>query len=335
MRILIIGGTVFLGRALVERALVRGHTLTLFNRGKSNSGLFPEVEQIHGDRRTDLGLLKGRQWDAVIDTCGYIPREVRLSAEALADVPHYTFVSTLSVYADTGRIGQAEDGALATMPDPAVEEVTGETYGPLKVLCEQAAEELLPGRVFIPRPGLIVGPYDPTDRFTYWPHRVAQGGDVLVPGQPDRPIQFVDVRDLAGWMIHMIEGNRTSVYNAVGPDPVTMGQWLDACKAASGRDARLVWVSESFLLERNVAPWAELPLWMPESNREVAGFFTFDNRKATVLDEPYALKFRPVIDTVRDTLAWDATRPADHAWRAGLSREREAELLREWARTQE
>ena len=326
MRILILGGTVFLGRALVEAGLARGHGLTLFNRGQSNPGLFPDVEQLHGDRGEDLSALRGRHWDAAIDTSGYVPRVVRMSAELLADaVEHYSFVSSLSVYRVGDIVGADEHAPVATLQDETAEEVTGETYGALKALCEQVVEHSMPGRVFVPRPGLIVGPYDPTDRFTYWPHRVAQGGEVLAPGRPGRPIQFIDVRDLAEWIMRMAEAKRAGIYNAIGPTPtVTMGQLLDTSRIISGSAAQLVWVGEQFLAEHNVAPWSELPAWVPEGDPSVAGFMSFDNRKAIAA----GLMFRQLEDTVRATLAWDATRPADHKWRAGLAREREAELLR-------
>ncbi|MCL5996899.1 MAG: epimerase [Chloroflexi bacterium] len=328
MNILILGGTVFLGRALVEAALQRGHQLTLFNRGQSNPDLYPEIETIRGDRKVDLSALAGRRWDAAIDTCGYVPRVVRTSAEILAGaVDHYTFVSTLSVYGEVAAPGTGENAPVATLIDESTEDITGETYGPLKALCEQAAERAMPGRVFVPRPGLIVGPHDPTDRFTYWPRRVAQGGHVLAPGRPERPIQFIDVRDLAGWMIQMVEAAQVGIYNAIGPMPmVTMGQLLDTSKALSGSDAHFVWVSEGFLGEQKVVPWSEMPLWVPESDPSMAGFFGFDNHKALTT----GLAFQSLATTVRDTLAWDAARPAGQPSRAGISRERETELLRAW-----
>ena len=326
MRCLILGGTVFLGRALVQAALARGHSLTLFNRGQSNPDIFIKVEQLHGDRATDLSALQGRHWDAVIDTCGYVPRIVRLSAEALAAATdHYTFISSLSVYADTSQPGTDESAPVGTLPDETVEQVTGETYGPLKALCERAVEQTLPGRTLVIRPGLIVGPFDPTDRFTYWPHRVAQGGEVLAPGRPARPVQFIDVRDLAEWTLDMVEAKRIGVYNADGPaEPLPMEQLLDTCKIVSGSAARFTWASEEFLAEQQVEAWSQMPLWVPESDPSNTGFFAFDNRKALAA----GLVFRSTQETVRATLEWDATRPADHVWRAGLTREREAELLR-------
>ena len=189
MNLLILGGTVFLGRHLVEAALARGHAVTLFNRGQHNPDLFPEVERLRGDRDGDLQALEGRRWDAVVDTCGYVPRVVRASAEMLApNVDHYTFISSISVYADTSKPGIDEQAPVGTLDDPTTEEVTGESYGPLKALCEQAAEAAMPGRVLNIRPGLIVGPHDPTDRFTYWVRRVAEGGEVLAPGNPHAPV---------------------------------------------------------------------------------------------------------------------------------------------------
>ncbi len=327
MKLLILGGTIFVGRHLVDAALARGHEVTLFNRGQHNPDLYPDVEKLRGDRKDDLRALRGRRWDAVIDTCGYVPRVVRASAELLADaVGHYTFISSISVYADLSVPGLDEGGAVGTLADETVEEVTGETYGPLKVLCEWAAERALPGRVLTIRPGLIVGPHDPTDRFTYWPHRVARGGEVLAPGSPEARVQFIDARDLAQWSVRVVESGHTGVYNATGPDyPLTMGRLLAECEAVSGRDAGFTWVDEGFLLEREVAPWSDLPLWIP-AKKETAGFAAVDCGKAIAA----GLTFRPLSDTVRDTLAWDAARPADREWRAGLRPERESELLGAW-----
>lgn len=325
MKLLILGGTRFLGRALVEAALERGHEITLFNRGQSNPDLFPNVEKLRGDRDGNLTALEGRRWDAVIDTCGYVPRIVRQSAELLADVvDHYTLISTLSVYADFSQAGIDESAPLGTLEDEMVEEITGETYGPLKALCEKAVEQAMPGRVLIIRPGLIVGPHDPTDRFTYWPHRVAQGGEVLAPGRPGKPVQFVDVGDLAGWTIRMVETGQTGIYNATGSEqPLSMERFLNICREVSGSDATFTWASEEFLLENDVQPWMEMTLWIPESDPANAGFDSFDCRKAIAA----GLTFRPVADTVRRTLDWETTRPDDYEWRAGLKREREAQLL--------
>lgn len=329
MRLLILGGTIFLGRQLVEAALARGHDVTLFNRGQHNAELFPNVEKLRGDRNGDLDALRGRRWDAVIDTAAYVPRVVRKSAELLAGVvDHYTFISTISVYANFSQRKTDENAPVGTIEDEATEEVTGETYGPLKALCEQAAESALPGRVLTIRPGLIVGPNDPTDRFTYWVRRVAHGGEVLAPGRPERPVEFIDVRDLAEWNVRMVEAEQTGVYNATGPGQrLPMGQLLEECRSASHSDATVTWLAERFLLERGVDPWSEMPLWIPEEGGE-AGLFSIDCRKAIAA----GLRFRPVGDTVADTLAWDRTRPDDIELRAGMKREREAELLQEWHR---
>lgn len=326
MKLLILGGTIFLGRALVEAAQARGHEVTLFNRGQHNADLFPEVEKLRGNRDGDLEALKGRQWDAAIDTCGYIPRAVRDSAQLLADsVGHYTFHSSISAFADFKQPGMKEDAPLGTIEDETTEQVTGETYGPLKVLCEKAAEQAMPGRTLNIRPGLIVGPHDPSDRFTYWPCRVAKGGEVLAPDQPDILIQMIDVRDLAEWNIRMIEANKTGVYNATGPEyPLTMGRMLDECKTVSGSDAQFIWADEAFLLESEVAPWMELPLWVPASEGE--GFSAIDCTKA-IKD---GLTFRPLTDIVRDTLEWAQTLPADRKWRAGLTPEKEQAVLEKW-----
>jgi 2'-hydroxyisoflavone reductase len=325
MNLLIIGGTRFVGRHLVESALVHGHMLTLFNRGQSNPDLFPQVEQLRGDRETDLGLLKDRSWDAVIDTCGYLPRIVRYSAEALVGhTDRYVFISTVSVYAEDNPRGMDENSPLATLKDESVEEITGETYGGLKVLCEKAVEQVYPDRALIIRPGLIVGPYDPTDRFTYWPWRIARGGEVLAPGNPDQPQQIIDARDLAQWIVQLVEAKRTGIFNAVGPDyALTTRRMLEACVAVCNPQARLTWVVESFLLEHKVEPWSEMPVWVLEKD---CALDTCSNARAIAA----GLKFRSIEETSRDTLAWARTRPVDHAWRAGMIAEREAELLRAW-----
>ncbi|MBN1582719.1 MAG: NAD-dependent epimerase/dehydratase family protein, partial [Anaerolineae bacterium] len=262
----------------------------------------------------------------VVDTCGYVPRVVRQSAQLLADaVGRYVFVSSLSAYAEPSDPGAEESAPLATMEDETAEEVTGESYGPLKVLCEKEVEKALPGRALLVRPGLIVGTYDRTDRFSYWPYRVAQGGEVLAPGRPERVVQFVDVRDLAEWIVYLIEAGKTGAYNAVSR-PMPMKDVLQACKLASGSDAQFTWVSDTFLIEREVGMWVEMPLWIPESELIAPGFFTYSNRKA-VAD---GLRFRPLEDTVKVTLDWLTTRPGGHEWRAGMERERELKLLEEW-----
>ena len=295
MNVLILGGTVFLGRHLIAASLASGHDITLFNRGQHNADLYPDLEKLHGDRDGGLDVLKGRTWDAVVDTCGYVPRLVRDSASLLADVvDHYTFISTLSVYDDFRVRGLREDAAVGTLDDETVEAVTGGskgTYGPLKALCEQAAEAAMPGRVLSVRPGLIVGPYDPTDRFTYWLVRVARGGQVLAPPTPQAPVQFIDARDLATWVIRMAEQKKTGVYNATGPaERLTFESFLDACNRTAGNAATFIWASPEFLAEQQVAPWRDLPLWVPE---ETQGLLQVDMTKATARGWPFARWPRP------------------------------------------
>ncbi len=324
MKILIIGGTRFLGRHLVESALARGHEVTLFNRGKTNPDLFKQVQTIRGDREKDLDQLSG-QWDAVIDTCGYFPRIVRMSAEALKDkVRSYVFISSISVYDGFGKIGINESDPVGKIADETIEEITGESYGPLKALCEKAVQDVFGDRSLIIRPGLIVGPNDPTDRFTYWPVRVARGGDVLVPEKPAAPIQIIDVRDLSDFVIELLQQNVFGVYNATGPEhELTLGEMLDASKQVSGSDANFKWASVEFLNQNQVAPWSDMPAWVPDTPED-AGLSRVDISKAIRA----GLKFMPLEKTIRDTLEWEKSRPSDHEWRAGLKPEREKELLR-------
>jgi 2'-hydroxyisoflavone reductase len=325
MDLLILGGTGFLGRHLVEAALGDGHRTALFNRGLSEPGLFPEVDKIEGDREGDLSALLGRRWDAVIDTCGYVPRVVRASAGLLAGaVDHYTYISSISVYSDDVAPGADEESPVRELPDPTVEEVTGETYGGLKALCERAAEEEMPGRVLNVRPGLISGPHDPTDRFTYWPRRIGAGGEVLAPDHEEREVQYIDVRDLASWIVEMSGLRRTGTYNATGPDyELHMGRLLEECEAVGGAGAEPVWVPEDLLQEKGVEPFTELPLWVP---REYAAMLAVDCSKAIAA----GLTFRPLSETIEDVLDWDRARPVGTEPAAGLSPEREQELLRAW-----
>jgi 2'-hydroxyisoflavone reductase len=329
LTVLILGGTGFLGPHLVEAARGRGHVLTLFNRGRTNPHLFPELEKLRGDRDGDLEALEGRRWDAVIDTSGYVPRIVKASADLLApNVGQYLFVSSISVFADPSVPGLDESGAVATIEDETSEDVR-QHYGALKALCEQAAEAALPGRATNVRPGLIVGPLDPSDRFTYWPVRMARGGEVLCPGDGSDPVQYVDARDLAAWMISLLERRVFGVFNATGPaERLEMRPFLEGCRAGAGSEARLTWVDTDFLAEHSVAPWGDLPVWVPGQG-ESAGMSTVDCSKA--IGE--GLRFRPVDETARDTLAWFETLPEDRraTLRTGLSSEREAEVLAAWA----
>lgn len=323
LRVLVLGGTRFVGRAIVEAALARGHTLTLFTRGTSNPALFPQVEHVHGDRTVSLDALGARTWDVVIDTCGYLPRVVDLSARTLAPRAARTlFISTISVYVAPDEHGTREDASLATLDDPTVEAITGETYGGLKVLCERAVTQHWGARATIVRPGLVVGPHDPTDRFTYWPMRIARGGDVLVPQPRERRVQFIDARDLAAFVVRLIEQDTPGTFNAIGPRPeCTMQQLLDACVAVTGSDVRMQWADEAALAAQGVQPWTDLPLWIPST--DPWGRRVFDASRAF----DAGLRCRTVEATVRDTWQWARTRPADHRWAAGLEPRRERAVL--------
>jgi 2'-hydroxyisoflavone reductase len=325
MNILVIGGTRFVGRWFVESALARGHKLTLFNRG-SKSGLFPGVEEVHGDREQDLNALADGRWDAVLDTCGYAPNVVQRSAQFLQGrAGQYTFVSSLSAYANFGISNQDEHAALAVMPEGERTDVYNpEYYGPLKVLCEQAADAAFPGRALIVRPGYIIGPCDPTGRFTYWPRRISEGGEVLAPGSPSQALQVVDARDLGDWMVRAIENQLTGAYNATSPNgALTLGDALEACCQASKSGAKLTWVPEDFLRAHQVKPWQDLPFWQPDYDQEDAGQFHFEVSKAVEA----GLNFRPITETVTDLLAWDRTPDGQLARQSGMSREREEEIL--------
>ncbi len=324
MTLLLLGGTAFLGPELVEAARARGHAVTLFNRGKTNPGKFPELETLLGDRDGKLDALRGRRWDAVIDTSGYVPRLVRASAELLApSVERYLFVSSISVYADGLKAPLTEASALATTPDPASEDVRAH-YGALKALSEQAAEAAMPGRTLSIRPGLIVGPTDPTDRFTYWPVRLARGGEVLAPGDGLDPVQFVDVRDLAAFIVLAAERRLAGTMNATGPAaPLLTRDFLEACRAP-GVEASFTWVEEKFLEDQKVAPWSDLPVWVPRSEA-----FT---QVACAPALAAGLAFRPAAETARDTLAWWRGLPEARRARpkTGLTPAREAEVLAAW-----
>jgi 2'-hydroxyisoflavone reductase len=326
MDLLVLGGTRFLGRHLAEAALGAGHRVTLFHRGRTGADLFPGAEHVQGDRDGGLGALAGRRWDAVMDTSGYVPRLVRDSARALAGAAgHYTFVSSISAYAAPIASGSDEDAPLATLADPATETVSGGSYGGLKAACEREVNAAFGDRALIVRPGLIVGPHDSTDRFPYWPRRLARGGDVLAPGTPALPVQVIDARDLAAWMLAMAGRRGAGVCNAVGPaTQLTMGECLERVRVAVGSDARLVWVDEPFLLARGVEPWMELPLWV---TGEDIGHSEVNAARARAL----GLSFRPLEETARDTLAWDLARPEEaRAASPALKPGREAELLAAW-----
>ena len=318
MRLLVLGGTKFLGRAFVESALAGGHEVTLFNRGETNPGRFPDAEHLHGDRTGDLEALAGCTWDAVVDPSGYVPAVVAASAQRLRDTQLYLFVSTISVYADY-REPRVEGDPLETLaPDHPADRLLEDyaNYGALKALCEREVEQAFGERALIVRPGLIVGPHDPTDRFTYWPRRAERGGKVLAPAPPEQPVQMVDARDLAGWMLRLVEGGGVGVFNATSPPrALTFASMLDACGA---RD--VVWADEAFLRERGVEPWRDVPCWIPASDPEHAAFQLVDVSRAVEA----GLTFRPLAETARDVPEW--------AGAAGLAPEREEQLLAEWER---
>jgi 2'-hydroxyisoflavone reductase len=324
MQILVIGGTRFAGRHFVEAALAAGHEVTLFHRGQTPAGLFPGAEEILGDRDGDLSALEGRHWDAVADFPGYLPSSVRHSARTLAPcVDRYLFVSTLSVYESFPGPGTDESAPLAQLPAGSPEQVTGETYGPLKALCEREVEAAFPGRALLVRPGYIVGPHDPTDRFTYWPVRIREAGNALAPGDPAGPLQVIDARDLGAWMVRLLESGATGAYNATGPaEPLTWGGFLRACDEVAGNGAHLTWVDEAFLVERGLAGSLELPLWAPTDEQ---GLHQVSIARALAT----GLAPRPLHDTIADTLSWYASR-RDRPLAAGLSPQREQELLAAW-----
>ena len=318
MKLLVLGGTIFLGRHLVDAAIERRHEVTLFNRGRENAHLFPELEKLRGDRDGDVSALCGRRFDAIVDLSGYTSAHVRATADAL-DGGRYIFVSTISVHRALPP-GQSFD-ETASLPDG------DEGYGPQKARAEETIAALRPD-VTIVRPGLIVGPWDPTDRFTYWPRRVARGGDVLAPGRPARPVQIIDARDLARWCVRLAEESRPGVFTAVGPaETLTMGRLLDECRAATGSDARFTWIPDAELVAAGVTQWTEIPLWITEDHPRVGGMLLGDNRRATAA----GLTFRPLAATIRDTLAWDRAhgpQPSERTARATpLTAERELELL--------
>jgi 2'-hydroxyisoflavone reductase len=321
MNLLLLGGPRFLGRALIEAALAGGHNVTMFNRGRTNPHLFPQVERLHGDRDGQLDALADRRWDVVIDTSGYVPRGVRQSAALLApNVDRYIFISTISVYREPVSPNAAENAPLAVLADETVEEITGETYGGLKVLCEQAVQDVYGERALIIRPGLIVGPHDPTNRFTYWVTRIAEGGAVLAPDDREAPVQVIDVRDLAEWTLRLAADRAVGVFNATGPAvPLTLERTLLACRAATGSDANLVWVDPQWLLAAGVEPWSEIPLWAPGSEAL--------NQASIAAARTAGLTFRPLEQTIADTLAWARTEPPVGSNAAGLSRTKEMELL--------
>ncbi|KRE59597.1 NAD-dependent epimerase/dehydratase family protein [Paenibacillus sp. Soil750] len=322
MNILILGGTKFLGRALTEAALAKGHEVTLFHRGLHDAAAFPQVHHLLGDRNTDLAKLQDGEWDAVIDTSGYEPESVIAATEILKRrAKHYTFISTVSAYADLKQVHLDE-----AAPVLRLEEATdpGQRYGALKAECEQIVQVAFPLGALIIRPGLIVGPYDASDRFTYWPARLQRGGEVLVPLPKERKLQFIDVRDLAAWTIGLIEQGVTGTIHASGNE-YSMEEVMEACRSNDNDvESTFTWVTEDFLVEKGVGPWMELPLWLPSDS--LIGMLQLNNAKAF----QSGLTTRALIDTVKDTREWDQGRGTDIIRVAGLKPGREQELLKAW-----
>jgi 2'-hydroxyisoflavone reductase len=334
LRILILGGTGFTGPYQVRYALSRGHKVTTFNRGKTHPGELPnEVELLVGDRNGKLDALKGRQWDVVIDNPTTLPAWVRDAAQVLqSNVERYVFISTISVYGEV-KTGPDENAPTEKYEgaDPYKETLEAmkaggyKTYGPLKALSEKEAEKWFPGKTLIIRPGLIVGPRDETDRFTYWPVRIDKGGEVLAPGSPDDPVQFIDARDLAEWTIRMAENRETGIYNATGPaKPLGIGGMLDGIKDALKSNPNLTWVSEDFLTQQKVEPWSDMPVWTGKDSGLARAKIDRALSKG--------LTFRPLAETARDTLTWFKSLPQDRQahLKAGLAPERETEVLAAW-----
>jgi 2'-hydroxyisoflavone reductase len=338
LRILILGGTGFTGPFQVQYALSRGHKVTVFNRGKTHPGELPKAaEQLLGDRNGQLDALKGRKWDVVIDIPTTLPVWVRDAAQVLqGNVDRYVFISTISVYSDNSKPGMDESGPLAKYEGADPMKETQATllaskyglYGPLKVLSEQEAEKWFPGKALIIRPGLIVGPGDESDRFTYWPVRLDRGGEVLAPGSPTDPVQFIDARDLAEWTIRMAEQGTTGIFNATGPrSKLTMGEMLAGIKKATTSESRFTWVDADFLAAQKVRAWSDMPVWVPPRGDE-AGFAEISIAKALAK----GLTFRPIPDTAKATLEWfrKQTKERQAKLKSGLTPERETEVLAAW-----
>ncbi|HEY3779498.1 MAG TPA: hypothetical protein VGL56_00335 [Fimbriimonadaceae bacterium] len=321
MRILLIGGTIFLGKNIVEAALAAGHEVTLFNRGKTNPELFPEIEKVRGDRLEGFKPIEGREFDCVIDTCAYFPRAVKISRTAFPNA-HYVFISTISVYSELDKVGLKDGDAVGTLEDPTTEVITGGSYGPLKALCENVVRDS-GGSFTIIRPGLIIGPDDPTDRFTYWPVRMAEAGEgsVLVP-DVNQPVQVIDVRDLATWTVSTSEAKTQGVYNATGPQiPLTLDSALDQIRSAVNPRAQLSKVSAEILTAEKVEPWSDLPLILPYDGSS-NGMLSVDTSNSISA----RLQTRPLGETALDTLKWWQSKGSP-ALKIGLTRQRELAIL--------
>jgi 2'-hydroxyisoflavone reductase len=323
VKILAVGGTRFFGRAFVEEAARRGHEVSVFHRGESEPKDLPGVEHLHGDRKDGLELIAGRTWDAVLDTCAFVPREVRELAEAIGDrVAHYTLVSSLSVHPDDLPVGATEETPTHQPPFPDTEEATDAAYGPLKVACEMEAASAFAERLLVIRPGYIVGPHDPTDRFTYWVRRAAAGGEMLAAGPPGASIQGIDARDLGTFVLDRIEGGDTDTYGVVGPaEPATMAGVLEAARSAGGADTAFVWADQDWVLGLGDRHETWFPMWHPQ----LPGFHAYDAKKAAAS----GLRPRPFEETIAETLDWDRRRGLPPLG-AGMTPETEGDLLAEW-----
>jgi len=325
MKILIIGGTRFLGRALTEAIVDQGHELTLFHRGQSNPDYRSEVPRILGDRETDIEKLAGHQWDVVIDTCGYFPRIVQISADYLKDkVNKYVFISSISAYKSTDEIGITEAAELDRMDDPTLEEITGESYGPLKVLCEEVVQEQYGENAIIIRPGLIIGPHDPTNRFTYWVNRMRGEGPVLAPGDGTFPVQVIDARDIADFILTLLDNDETGTFNVVGPDqPMPLNEVLSVIADAVNNHPDITWIENEWLLDHDVTPWMEMPLWIPNDEGAALMQVNIDHAKNK------GMTFRPLSQTIKDLADWyDSISGDNQEWGAGMSSDKEKELLK-------
>jgi 2'-hydroxyisoflavone reductase len=322
MKILIIGGTQFVGRHIVAAALARGHDITLFNRGKTNADLFPQAQHLTGDRKQDVSALLTDLWDVVIDACGYTRRDVRNTSQALQGrVKHYVFISTISVYASFAQ-ANAESSTLGTWHDLDTETVDGDTYGPLKAACETIVQDAFAHHNTLVRPGLVVGPHDHTDRFTYWPARIALGGSIIAPNNAQDPVQYIDVRDLAAFTLLCAEQSLQGAYNVVG-NTLGIGTLLQCCKDVAQSNAKFAWLPAALMKEQDVKPWQDMPLWMDPSSDTKAVALTRNDKAMKA-----GLNITPLADTVKDTLQWHQSRPLaeQQHMKAGLSAEREQGL---------
>jgi 2'-hydroxyisoflavone reductase len=328
LKVLILGGTGISGPHLVRDLRAAGHQLTLLNRGKRAPGMFKDIETLIGDRNGPLDVLKGRDWDVVVDNSGYFPRQVKSSTDLLKEhSQHYIYVSSISAYADLTPPGIDEDYKLAELKDPDATEITNDNYGGLKAACEKIVEQTFGERQTVVRPSYIVGPGDSSDRFTYWPVRVARGGEMLAPGTPADPVQFIDARDMAAFMRACVERKISGRYNLCNPPgAVTMGELLETSKRIAKSNASFVWAKQSFLEQNKLLESGEIPIWAPTSGKE-AGATLVSSARAVA----QGLRFRDLDTTVKDTLAWHQQRPAEEKakLRAGLTAERETELLKQ------